>query len=320
MIAAGQDQIRGRGFVMRRLLLAVALMGLVADASAGEFEMPVLRGSSSDFAPSPWVPAPPTYTRWSGFYAGGQVSGTIAAMDFGTSARSLVSFATRNSVLENHVTSWTSLPKGDTSATGFGGFVGYNFQWDDVTLGVEANYTRSTLRKSASDSLSRSFVDNTNAPTGHEYEYHATVDANASVTLTDFGTFRARGGWAAGNFMPYGFAGLAVARANVTRSATVTGSITDRWSEGTVGGVDPVTGTPIILLTPRSNEIPLAPATQTEGQTGAFSFGYTAGFGMDVLLMANLFVRGEYEYVQFPNIKGTKINLNTLRFGGGLKF
>jgi len=29
---------------MRRLVIAVALMGLVADASAGEFEMPVLRG------------------------------------------------------------------------------------------------------------------------------------------------------------------------------------------------------------------------------------------------------------------------------------
>jgi len=41
---------------------------------------------------------------------------------------------------------------------------------------------------------------------------------------------------------------------------------------------------------------------------------------MDVLVTANLFVRGEYEYVQFPNVKGTKINLNTVRLGGGLKF
>src|SRR4051812_17993473 len=287
---------------MRRLVVAVAMMGLVADASASEFEMPVLRGSSSDFAPSPWVPAPPTYTRWSGSYVGGQASGSIAGMDFGTSTRSLVSFATRNSVLESHVTNWTTLSKGDTSATGFGGFVGYNFQWDDVTLGVEANYTRSTLSKSASDSLSRSFVDNTNAPAGHEYTYDATVAAKAAVALTGFGTLRARGGWAAGSFMPYGFAGLAVARANVTRSATVTATVTDR-----AGGV--------IVDT-----FDLLPATRTEGQTGAFAFGYTAGFGMDVLVMANLFVRGEYEFVQFPNVKGANINLNTVRLGGGLKF
>jgi len=305
---------------MRRLVIAVALMGLVADASAGEFEMPVLRGSSSDFAPAPWVPAPPTYTRWSGFYAGGQISGSIAGMDFGTSARSLVSFATRNSVLESHVTSWTTLPKGDTSATGFGGFVGYNFQWDDVTLGVEANYTRSTLSKSASDSLSRRFIDNTNAPAGHEYTYDATVSATSAVTLTDFGTFRARGGWAAGSFMPYGFAGLAVARANVTRSATVTASRTDNFNIITTQ-FDPITGVPITISTPQSITTDLIlPPTQNDGQTGAYAFGYTLGGGMDVLLMTNLFLRGEYEYVQFPNIKGTKINLNTVRLGGGLKF
>jgi opacity protein-like surface antigen len=295
-------------------------MGLVSDASAGEYELPVLRGSSSDFAPSPWVPAPPTYTRWSGFYAGGHASGSIAGMDFGTSARSLVSFATRNSVLESHVTSWTTLPKGDTSATGFGGFVGYNFQWDDVTLGIEANYTRSSLSKSASDSLSRSFIDNTNAPTGHEYTYNATVTATSAVTLTDFGTLRARGGWAAGSFMPYGFAGLAVARANVTRSATVTATRTDNFNTINTG-FDPITGNPFTIITPQSITTNLIlPPTQTEGQTGAYSFGYTVGGGMDVLVMANLFVRGEYEYVQFPNIKGTRINLNTVRLGGGFKF
>jgi opacity protein-like surface antigen len=302
MIAAGEDQIRGRGLVMRRLLLAIAVMGLVYDASAGEYELPVLRGSSSDYAPSPWVPAPPTYTRWSGFYAGGQASGSIAAIDFGTSARSLISFATRNSVLENHVTNWTTLPNGDTSATGFGGFVGYNFQWDDVTLGVEANYTRSSLSKSASDSLSRSFVDNTNAPAGHEYTYDATVTARSALTLSDFGTLRARGGWAAGRFMPYGFAGLAVVRANIDRSATVTATVTDRVNTVIVDTFD------------------LAPATRSSTQTGAYAFGYTVGGGMDVLLMTNLFLRGEYEYVQFPDVKGTKVNLNTVRLGGGLKF
>src|SRR3954453_3050687 len=206
--------------VMRRLLVVLALTGLVSDALAAEFEMPTLRGASTDYAPMPFVAAPPIFTRWSGFYAGGQGSGSIAGMDFGTSVRSLVSFATRNSVLGNHVTNWTTLSNGDTSAAGFGGFVGYNFQWDDVTLGLEANYTHSSLKKSASDSVARSFIDNTNAPAGFLYNYNATVAAKTSIMLTDFGTVRARGGWAAGNFMPYGFAGLAVARINVTRSAS----------------------------------------------------------------------------------------------------
>ena len=55
---------------MRRMFVAVALLVQVSAVSAGEFELPdlsTLRGSS------PYVPAPPTYTRWSGFYAGGSL-------------------------------------------------------------------------------------------------------------------------------------------------------------------------------------------------------------------------------------------------------
>ena len=141
---------------MRRLLVVLALTGLVSDALAGEFEMPTLRGDSADYAPTPFVAAPPTFTRWSGFYAGGQGSASIAGINFGDSVRSLVDFAVRNSVLQNHVTNWTTLGQGDVSGTGVGGFVGYNFQWDDVTIGLEANYTRTSMGKSASDSMSRS--------------------------------------------------------------------------------------------------------------------------------------------------------------------
>jgi opacity protein-like surface antigen len=305
---------------MRRLLVAVALIGFVSDASAGEFEMPVLRGASDDYVPSQYVAAPPIYTRWSGFYGGGQISGSIAGIDFGTSVRSLIDFAVRNSILQNHVTNWTTLSRGDTSGTGFGGFVGYNYQWDDVTLGLEASYTHTSLSKSASDSMSRSFLDNSNAPAGHDYTYDATVSAKASITLTDFATLRARGGWSAGNFMPYGFAGVAVARANVDRSATVTASRTDSFTV-TSYVVDPATGALIPISTPQSVTSNLVlPGTQTSNQTGALAFGYTAGVGIDMLVMPNVFVRGEYEFVQFPNIKAVNVNLNTVRLGGGVKF
>lgn len=305
---------------MRRLLVALALTGLVSDALAGEFEMPTLRGASNDYAPTPYIAAPPVYTRWSGFYAGGEGSASIAGTDFGNSVRSLVDFAVRNSVLQNHVTNWTTLAKGDVSGTGFGGFVGYNFQWDEVTLGLEVSYMRTSLSKSASDSLSRSFLDNSNAPSGHDYTYDATVSAKASIRLTDVATFRARGGWAAGNFMPYGFAGLALARADVNRSATVTANLTDTFSTTTVIGFDPA-GNPITLTSPQSVKSSLAlPGTQVNNVNGAIAFGYTAGVGVDMLVTQNVFVRGEYEFVQFPNIKAVNVNINTLRFGGGVKF
>jgi outer membrane immunogenic protein len=300
---------------MRRSLTALWLIALMSNAFAGEFELPSLRGVS------PYVPAPPSYTLWSGYYLGGQLGGSIAGMDFASSAGSLVSFAVRNSILDNQVSNWTTLSKGDTSAIGYGGFAGYNSQWDEVTLGIEANFTHSSLGKSASDTLSRSFLDNTGAPTGHEYTYNATVAASAAVKLTDFATFRARAGWVSGNFMPYGFAGVAVGRADIARSATVTATRTDNFNDPTVVGVDPTTGAPIILLVPRSitTNVPL-PGTQAQSQTGAYALGYTAGVGTDFLVTSNIFVRGEWEYVQFPNIKAIKININTLRLGAGLKF
>ena len=62
------------------------------------------------------------------------------------------------------------------------------------------------------------------------------------------------------------------------------------------------------------------PGTQVNNVTGAFAFGYTAGVGMDMLLTPNVFVRGEYEFIQFPSIKAVNVNINTLRLGAGVKF
>ena len=295
---------------MRRSLTALWLIALMSNAFAGEFELPSLRGVS------PYVPAPQTYTLWSGSYLGGQLGGSIAGVDFASSVGPLVSFAVRNSVLESHVTNWTTLSKGDTSAASYGGFIGYNSQWDEVTLGIEANFTHSSLSKSASDSLSRTFLDNTNAPAGHEYTYDATVAASASVKLTDFATFRVRGGWAAGDFMPYGFAGLAIGRADIVRSATVTATRTDSFN---LVVTDPFTG--VVTIVPQSITTNLLlPGPQTQSQTGAYALGYTVGAGMDFLVAQNIFVRGEWEFVQFPNIKYINVNINTVRLGAGIKF
>jgi outer membrane immunogenic protein len=302
--------LRTKGIVMRRSLISLWLIALMSNAFAADYELPVLRGST------PFVPAPPVYTRWSGYYVGGQLSGSIAGGDFASSVGSLVSYAVRNSVLESHVSNWTTLPKGDMHGVGFGGFVGYNSQWDEVTLGVEANYTHSSLSKSASDSLSRSFLDNTGAPAGHEYTYDATVAASASVKLTDFATFRARAGWVAGDFMPYGFAGFAVGRVDITRSATVTATRTDSFN---IVVTDPVTG--LTATVPQSITTNVAlPGPQTQTQTGAYALGFAGGLGLDVLVKSNMFVRGEWEYVQFPNIKYTNVSINTVRLGAGAKF
>jgi opacity protein-like surface antigen len=59
--------------------------------------------------------------------------------------------------------------------------------------------------------------------------------------------------------------------------------------------------------------------TATEIKKNALAFGYAIGAGVDVALMPNLFLRGEYEFVGLP-ISHMQISLHNFRVGAGLKF
>src|SRR5262249_27516677 len=131
----------------------------------------------------------------------------------------------------------------------------------------------------------------------------------SSVRVTDIWTFRARVGWVWDNFLPYGFIGAAVARADASRSATVDASLTDTFT-------DPNT----FVQTRTTSEFVGYPATLVDKQGSLFTFGYTAGLGGDYLITPNLFVRGEWEFVGLPNIKNNRVSINTVRTGLGLKF
>src|SRR5439155_19774137 len=104
------------------------------------------------------------------------------------------------------------LSRGSAVAAGGGAFLGYNTQWQDLILGVEATYTHTNLNTTApSTPVGRFFPD---VNTG------VTVGASGNLDLTDFGTARGRAGYVVGNFLPYGFIGMAVGRA-VTTASTV---------------------------------------------------------------------------------------------------
>lgn len=288
---------------MRGSLVVLMAIGLAQPALAADAESPYLRGSQG------FVVGSPSYPRWDGLYGGVQAGYSSAGVDFGNGVSSLVSYLLRNMAIENEVSSWTTLPKGDTSASSYGGFIGYNWQWDDAVLGVEVNYNRTSIGQSARDSIARSFQNDSGAPSGHHLFYDAAVSAAASIKVTDVATFRSRAGWAAGNFLPYGFLGIAVGRANVSRSATVAVQTTDI--------PDPQTP-PAPPLTP----LVFAPynATTVGAQDGVFAYGFTAGLGVDVALLQNLFLRGEWEWVQFAPIKDVKVYSSTGRAAVGLKF
>src|SRR5438477_411266 len=131
---------------MRRFLLAAVIFGVACGAQAAD--MPdFLRGSISAPAPT---------RNWDGWYVGGQVSYSAVASDFSKSVVGLTNFIFRDSVLQQPTSQFGLLAKTTTQGTGFGGFVGRNYQLDDLVFGVEANYNyfdRLTTSTSASNSL-----------------------------------------------------------------------------------------------------------------------------------------------------------------------
>ncbi len=272
---------------MRWLLCGLAFIGAAQQASAADLDESFLRGSSTIINTNGGV-------TWDGAYVGAHFGGAASGTDFSNATKSLVAFLLRNTTIENenHVSDWTTLSKGDTTGVSYGGFAGYNMQWDQAVLGVEASYNRTSLMMSANDSMGRQFS------TSDGFINNVTVSAGSNIHITDYGTLRMRGGWAAGNFMPYGFVGFALGRADVTNSAHVVAT-----------GTNATTGQTYAF-----------DQSTSVGRTGAFAYGFATGLGIDYALMQNIFVRAEYEYVQFGQFNDLKTHIHTARIGGGLKF
>jgi len=269
---------------MRRLLLCgVAVFGMGFEASAAD--MPdFLRGSST-------VVAGPVGPRWDGFYVGGVVGWSVPGVDF-TNDKPYVDQLARL----GGATSVTASPIGsnDTTAPHFGGFVGYQQQWDGAVVGLEATYNWLDKSVIGVNALSGTFGPA--LPNALAYSAVGSTDAR----IIDYGTLRMKGGWAAnGMFMPYATFGIAFGRMDLTRAVAMTPLAT--------------------ATTPVGTFVP-APLTVTESLKNEFGYGYAAGLGVDMCLMANLFARVEYEYVQFPDFQGLNVHLHNVRVGAALKF
>jgi outer membrane immunogenic protein len=302
---------------MRRLLLAIAMLGTATAAQAAD--MP-------DFLRGSLTPVAPVNRNWEGWYVGGQVDYTSSEIDFSHAPKSLTNFILRNSVLADPVSQWSLLSKNHAQGTGFGGFVGRNYQWSDIVLGVEANYNYiNRLASSSTNSMALGIVNpvGDTPPTGHTYTYNTSLSGSAAMQIKDVVTFRGRAGWAAGNFLPYMFGGVAVGRTDVSRSATVTYNRQDDYDVPvqTQVGFDPK-GNPIIItnIVHHTDTSATVAASQQEARVNNFVVGWTAGLGFEYCLWGNMFVRGEWEYVRFTNTKDIAFSTNNARAGIGYKF
>jgi outer membrane immunogenic protein len=305
---------------MRRLVLATAMIGVAFGAQAADApDLPILRGS---LAPS----LSATSRNWDGWYAGGHVNYSSADMDFSHAMRSLTNFIERNTVLQAPLEGWELLSKNHTQSTGFGAFVGRNWQWDDLVFGFEANYSfMNSLQSSSTNSMTRLIVNpaGENPPAGYTVTYVTTLSGTAGLQIKDVMAFRSRAGWAVGNALPYLFGGLAVGRTDVSRAATVS---FDKYVEydtqvQTLVGFDPL-GRPLYVTSTVHHTDYLGSKTDSsqERRSNNFVPGWTAGLGMEYLLWGNVFLRGEWEYIRFLKTKDITFSANNLRFGIGYKF
>jgi outer membrane immunogenic protein len=276
-----------------RLLVRVLLLASVASpVFAGEIDNSWLRGSSS-------FPAdPPPYQRWNGLYGGGQVGADFYGFDFrnvvGTSITTISQEDGNFSGIP--LNSFPRLTTMNSNGMSYGGFVGYNYQFDDVVLGFELNFNRATLKGDMKDSETRSYVVNAN---NSVYTTPFNVITSASASAAEYGTVRARAGWAYGNFLPYLFAGISLGQVNTSSSVNI------NYVGTRVSGTGPIIG---------------GSFTESHTNHGKWLAGFDAGLGMDYAITRNIFVRGEAEYIQLADQNDIRTNAVSVRAGAGLKF
>ena len=274
---------------MRRFLLVAAMCGAASVAQAADMpDLPFLRGSFTEGLSS-------TAVNWEGFYLGGHAAYGTSNMNFTGATRTVAARLMDNLEMEQvmRISEWPIMGKVSTHGEGFGGFFGYNSQWSDVVVGLELNYTHGKFGGYQTGTMSRFF----NLPSG--YTVGATYEGTARMNISDMGTIRARAAYVCGSFLPYAFAGLALGQADIIRTARVYGT-----------QVNPAAA-------PGFQNVPFD-ISATDAQYAHLIYGYSFGLGTEVMLVSNLFLRAEWEYVRFTSSIDTSVN--TVRAGLGYKF
>jgi outer membrane immunogenic protein len=244
-------------FAMRRFLLAVVMCGAVSGAQAADLpDFPALRGG---FGPTSRV-------NWQGWYVGGQVSyGSVTSkVPSNINGDMQATFIRPANVDYN----WQPLGMAHDQATGFGAFAGYNSQWDDVVVGLEANYIHDGFRSASTSTGLRYLADNVTL--------ESITHSAAVVSLSDFGSLRVRGGYVIGCFLPYAFVGTGFGSQTIDRTVSASpDSVRPAW---------------------------------TSDSKSKLVFGYSAGAGFDVMVTGGLFLRADYEYRRVTSDFESNIN------------
>ena len=279
---------------MRRFLLAAVMFGAVSGAQAADMpDLPILRGAFTEGLTT-------TRVNWQGYYIGGQWGYGSSDANFTRtpSTAPLARGLLAGTIIESEmgVSAWSPSNFGKVSrrSSGGGAFAGYNSQWEDVVIGVEASYLHGGFGASPTRSERRVSP----APLSDGFFHDVTSTSQASMQINDMLTLRGRAAYQCGFLLPYLFGGFALGNADIGRSVTVVDNISSAAAPGLILG----------SITRSAQET----------QHSHLIYGYSAGLGVDMMLYHGLFARAEWEYVRFTSSVDTSIN--TVRLGLGYKF
>jgi len=314
---------------MRKIFLSLLVMTAAGTAQGADLDYDYLRGA--DYDPPPAV----ALIDWSGVYFGGHggyTAGSFAQRKATQSALANYFFA-RDIESEFNVSGLVSFPGSRGRGASFGAFAGYNLQFGDTVVGLEADYTHTNQTTQSTYSISRAYTTTT---TGGMYET-VNLSGTSKTQIEDYGTIRARAGYAIGAFLPYVTAGFAIGQVQFNDTVAVQNYGYNAPAYAANQAL--TTGAPVAVSShgyasfnqnyPKPYTTPIgggaqtipAAATNVVANNRVKTIGGIAlGFGLEYALTPNILLRGEYQYVNFQSFNGHNAELNTIRGGAAVKF
>ncbi|NEU11481.1 porin family protein [Methylobacterium sp. BTF04] len=314
-------------------LLTGFTLGIVAPVQAADLDYGVLRGP--DYEPEAPI------IDWNGVYVGGHGGYTSAALGFKNVFQPLVASALISTTAESQLNASSLLNplSKRVDGTSFGAYAGFNYQFEDAVVGIEADYTHFEKTGVSTDRIARFMTTSIN------YLETVSLSGISTTKIEEYGTVRGRAGYAFGNFLPFVTGGVAIGRAQVTDSVAISNYGYDQAqykanvAAGTTSATTTVTGgvSTTTTSTPGAqayvNNFGYANFNQTNPANSTVATprfvnrtstkvvaGVALGAGLEFALTQNIILRGEYQYVLFNDFDGHKVNLNTVRAGAAVKF
>jgi opacity protein-like surface antigen len=250
--------------------------------------------------PPPPIDAPPAAGEfnWGGIYGGIHVGLGNADFNAYDVSRQTAADAFRSSIVRDQGIDLSYLGKTADTTAGYGGFVGYNWLWEDVVIGLEADATFFSPTMGGAQIYSNAKRYDLSDTTG----YALSVTSGANYQLSNLSLFKMRFGYPIGRVMPFATVGFALGRGKIN-------AYTDQTSLE-------------YLINPDGS---ISPTGNGENRVGSIDkagwiTGGALGLGVDFAPLDNVLFRAEYQWVPLSEFRGLSTNVNLFRLGAGLKY